>query len=340
MIVFDLVPRGPLHVGESVGIDREAVHEHIPSDTVFGACVSTWRARLGADELSRRLAAMLADPAVLKLTSAFPRLGPVRLCPMPLGIRLNIKREDALDGKQRKRIAWVSEGIFEATTQGRPVDAWLAPACFHQGGAVWLRPEDVTIARTALAQPAGELRGWVEQIVPRVTVDRSSSASNLFHSGRVTFAPAAGLWLAATGTGAAWVTEALQTLQDGGIGGLRSTGHGAFAFSAHQLPDWKISTSGYGVTFARFAPADARDITEALQPDLSAYQVTEVGGWCVDEHGKAWKRRKLRMIVEGSVLGARARGALVDVRPADVVAHPVYRYGVPLLRAVRQEVLA
>ncbi len=339
MMIFDLELRAPLHVGEFVGIDREAVQSHIPSDTLFAALVMAWRALPDANALSARLAACKATEPALWLTSAFPRAGQVRFYPMPLGLRLNAG-DDALSAKQRKRVRWVSQELFDKLLTFQDVRAECEPqANFAQGATVWLTKRERESLVQLLHSTGDDLTLWREQIVPHVTVDRHGDASNLHHSGRLSFVPGCGLWLGAQGSGAAWVKDGLDLLRDSGIGGLRSTGHGAFTYTSTQRADLQRPARGYGVCLSRYAPRNASEIASALQAPGSAYALVLVGGWCQDDAGKAWRRKSTRLIAEGACLGAAARGGLVDVHPEGVMVRPVYRYGLAFCAPVSEAAL-
>ncbi len=339
MILFQLEPRTALHVGEFVGIERESVQSYIPSDTLFAACVVAWQQR-GVD-IGSRIAACQANPSALLLTSAFPRAGDTLLYPMPLGLRLN--NAATLEPKQRKRIRWVSRSLFEMVTQYKDVKGECAPEKnFVQGGSVWLTQAEVASLRKLLAQPTGDLRLWDTQIVPRVTVDRVDNKSNLFHAGRLSFTPKCGLWLMAQGSGAEWVRDALNSLQDSGIGGLRSTGHGAFTVTDKPASDIAQPAQGYAITLSRYAPDGATEITQAVQAQRSAFQIVTIGGWCQDDAGKAWRRKNVRMLAEGACVGAAARGHIPDVMPdiwKTTTVRPVVRYGMAFKAPVSKEAL-
>jgi CRISPR-associated protein Csm4 len=323
MILFQLEPRAALHVGEFVGIERESVQGYIPSDTLFAACVVAWQQR--GDDIAARINACQASPPALLLTSAFPRAGDILLYPMPLGVRLDTPVQ-ALEPKQRKRIRWVSRSLFERLTQFQNVKDECAPdKNFVQAGSVWLTQAEVAQLRKQLGQPAGDLRLWDTQIVPRVTVDRADNKSNLYHVGRLNFAAGCGLWFMAQGSGADWVRDALAMLQDSGIGGLRSIGHGAFTATGQTAPDMVQPAQGYAITLSR-----------------SAFQIVTVGGWCQDDAGKAWRRKSVRMLAEGACVGAAARGHIPDVMPdiwKTTAVRPVVRYGMAFKTPVREEAL-
>jgi CRISPR/Cas system CSM-associated protein Csm4 (group 5 of RAMP superfamily) len=83
---------------------------------------------------------------------------------------------------------------------------------------------------------------------------------------------------------------------------------------------------------ARFAPTET-ELDATLRPDDAAYQLVTVAGWCNDDTGHPWRRKRLRLVAEGAYLGwpGRAPGAVVDVTPKGVGTfndgRRVYRYG-------------
>ncbi len=331
MAIFDLTVRGALHQGEFVGINREAALDWIPSDSLFAALVTAW-ARLGAD-VSVRLAGFKseAEPPFI-ITSAFPRAGGVRFYPAPPRWPKHSNLLDSGSGKAAKKIRWLSQGVLEALKDGRTPEQ--ADENFLHGRSLWLMSaERQQIERLFTADEDGRLNLWRKQIVPHVTVDRASNASNLFHTGRVMFGRDCGLWFAVRGN-ADGAREALPYLADAGLGGLRSTGHGAFTFkeSEDNLP---TAAAGFGLSLSRYAPDSDSEIT-ALQDEASAYKLVTVGGWCEDAEGHPWRRRAVRLVAEGALLRAGARGKLVDVKPKKIEEwrdplRPVYRSGLAFL---------
>jgi CRISPR-associated protein Csm4 len=332
MAIFDLTLRGPLHQGEFVGINRETVQEWIPSDTLFAAIVTAW-ARQGAD-VAARLADFERGRPVFELSSAFPRAGEVRFYPTPA----RLPSHSGLFGagqspKKAREIQWLSPGVLEALQAGQTPAA--GDDNFLHGRGIWLTEAERASVEPYLAETAeGDLRLWKSQVVPHAALDRASNASNLFHTGRVTFGESCGLWFAARGR-VEWVREALHDLADSGLGGLRSTGHGGFTFS-ESATELGVATGGWALGLSRFAPASIEEITAGLQAERSAYRLVTVGGWCVDDGGHAWRRRSVRLVAEGALLPASVRGGLVDVRPLRPEAwhgalRPVYRNGLAFL---------
>ena len=335
MAVFHLALRGALHVGEAVSIDRETVLEWLPSDSLFAALVTAW-AQTGAD-VKARLEPFTRGEPPFRISSAFPWVNGIRFFPAPAAF----PESATLEGKTAKRVRWLSASVLERLRGGEPVST---DALVHRG-TVWITPEESERLRARYSDDDGKIRLWQSFVVPRVTVDRASNTSNLFHAGRVSFAEGDGLWFAGRGAQTDWVREALKVLADTGLGGLRNYGHGAFTLNdgADDLPD--SPSADAGMLLSRYAPGDADEIRATLQSDGAAYQLKTVGGWCTDDTGQAWRRRMVRLVAEGALLPnvARARGKLVDVRPDKVsqfTARAVYRYGLPFfIAAGRLEVV-
>lgn len=332
MPIFDLTLRGPLHQGEFVGINREAVQEWIPSDTLFAAVVTAWARR--AVNIADRLAGFERGEAPFELTSAFPRAGEVRFYPAPARLPAHSGLYGAGQSpKTAREIRWLSQGVLDALRNGQTPAA--GDDNFLHGRGVWLtEAERVGIEPYLAETPEGGPRLWKSQVVPHATLDRASTASNLFHTGRVSFGEGCGLWFAVRGP-AEWVREALGDLADSGLGGLRSTGHGAFTF-AESATDLPAIADGWGLSLSRYAPISVDEIAASLQAPSSAYRLVTVGGWCVDDEGHAWRRRSVRLLAEGALLPASIRGGLVDVRPLKPEAwrgplRPVYRNGMAFL---------
>lgn len=323
MPIYHLELRGALHVGEAVSVDRESVLEWLPSDSLFAAVVTAWAQR-GA-VVNGRLELFKQDEPPFRLTSAFPWVGGVRFLPAPAALPESL----GLEGKDAKRVQWLSSAVFEQLRAGAAPEK-----CLLHGGRVWVTPEEYTRFASAYLNDEDQVRLWQSFVVPRVTVDRATNASNLFHAGRVSFAAGDGLWFAARGAHPEWITDALARLADTGLGGLRNYGHGAFAWkqSNDEIPG--APTSGAGISLARYAPRNGDEISAALKEGGAAYRLVTIGGWCSDDAGHAWRRRSVRMLAEGAIIPdvTNAHGHLVPAQPDSVPefqTRQVYRYGIP-----------
>lgn len=328
MAIFDLTLKGPIHQGEFVGINRESALEWVPSDTLFAAIVATWASQ--GQPVEAILEDFLNGMPPFLLTSAFPRAGTVRFYPAPS--RLPARLFDAGHlAKSLKKIRWLSQGVLDELVKGGTPSA--ENSNFLHRGSIWLTPLDYQAVEPLLSEGEDHLLTlWRSQIVPHVTIDRNSNASNLFHTGRVTFGENCGLWFAVDRPTDA-IRKALTHLSDAGLGGMRSTGHGAFEFK-EDAQALQLATEAWGLCLSRYAPRTLNDITAGLQASESAYKLVTVGGWCQDDEGHSWRRRSVRLIAEGAILPTHVTGGLVDVRPMDVPqfkTRPVYRYAFPYL---------
>lgn len=336
--VFKLTFNGPFYVG-TLGIDREETLIYIPSDTLFGALVVAW-SMLGQRQILDALPGYADQPATFpfRLTSVFPYAGSVRFFPRPQQYLPQLTQ--SIDPKRYKKADWVSETIFNQLRRSQIPAEYDTTVNFIQGKNVWLTRQERKQITTELNLPDApddpdtDLYLWGHAVVPRVTVDRQDNASNLFHSGRVTFVVGSGLWFAARGEQLEWVETGLTYLQDAGLGGLRGTGHGAFKFQpwvdVPHLP--KPDHDDYFINLARFAPTQTEIATTLRQPN-AAYKLTIVGGWCQDDAVHPWRRKRVRLVTEGACLGwnKQINGQLVDVTPVTSAAkfneRKVYRYG-------------
>jgi len=362
LIPYSLAFRGGLHVGTR-GVNLEESGAVLPADTLFAALLHAWR-RAGRDveALTAPFVAAPPDPPFL-LTSAFPYAGGVRFYPMPADLNRLVAGggDTALRGKQLKRIRFLSEGLLLKALAGARLDGDLYPAddttepvtgLALQGGSLWMLSEEIDRLPAALQRGHGKrhalrsLQVFSADRTPRVTVDRASSAANIFHAGRVTFAQGCGLWF-----GVQWRTqpssaaamdyrkalaEGLRILSDDGIGGERNVGYGAFSAREGEpvaLPDPLPGQPAW--LLSRYHPRE-EELPAALAAPGAAYGLAAVGGWLHSPGQVSQRRKRLVLLSEGSLIcpPAYPAGDVQDVRPeydgAPGIPHPVYRYGLAL----------
>jgi len=349
---------GGFHIGTR-GVNLEEAGISIPSDTLFAAlldCLS----RTGAD-LDEFIRGYQTDPPFL-LTSAFPYVGKLRFYPMPVdSARLFGPQKTVQYGKRLGRIRYLSEGLLkEALSSGRLED-WLFPededdepqkGVTLQEHNLWLKVEEIPQLPKAFQYREGRrhamprLDVWKTDQVPHVTLDRITSASNIFHAGRMEFEDECGLWF-----GVQWrrpqadfsgkkfqaaFEKGFHILSEDGLGGERSTGQGAFSYRQMEtasLPDAKSGQLAY--LLSRFHPTSL-EAQAALADPKSAYKLSAVSGWLRSFGSPAQRRQRLFLVESGSLIraGEGILGDLVDVRPRYdgklAVPHPVYRLGLAL----------
>lgn len=343
---YHLTFRGGLHVGQGAE-NLNATRVTVPSDTLYAALVDQHR-HLG-DDPEGFVAPFREGHAPFRLTSAFPFAGQVRFYPMPADLAAVFSLETlARAGAQKRlrRLRFLSEGLLNRLLQGQRLDAYLpsedgkGPGRTLQRGALWLTAEEVDRLPEA-AGPSGEGKGaprplthlWKAQTVPRVTLNRLSSASTYFQVERVRFAPGCGLWFGVQGEMEA-LEPLLTALGESGLGGERSAGYGAFTFERSAPLSLPEPAEGRLYLLSRYLPAEA-EIPGALED--AAYRLESVAGWLRSPDRPALRRRRLWMLAEGSLVRPPVSGALEDVRPVlrkdrktPLLPHPVWRFGLAL----------
>lgn len=347
LIIYHLTfPRG-LHVGHGVE-SLEDTLDYVPSDTLFAALLDTWV------HLGHQVSELLPQggaPA-FKVTSAFPFAGGVRFCPKPVDLTAlfseqTLKGESA--GKRLKKIRYLSEKLLKKAAGGEYLDAYLFPEDEYedphngialQEGALWMLKEEVQDLPEAWRLPANERwtlrrkRVFSIQTAPRVTVDRINSASNLFQSERVMFSDSCGLWFGVAQNSSLrqeTLDELLTVLSDAGLGGERTAGYGHFTWqSAGVLSLSEPQSRAY--LLSRWHPRE--DEVALLKAADSAYKLETVEGWLkTPARVAAQRRRRVWMVVEGSLIADKPQGDMADVQPIYNAApdatfpHPIYRSG-------------
>lgn len=327
--------RAPLHIGER-GVGLEGTRTHVPADTLFSAVCSAWRELYSVDELCRDVLDWFtdaeSDSAPFFLTSAFPFAGTVRFFPKPLALLATVQVDEE-DFKALKRVRFVSEQVFMAIVAGEGVK-FRKEDCLN-GGVAWATPEEKARLADWTDDATGDVLLWTTTVVPRVTLDRITSASEIWHFGEVRFTEGAGLWFAVDfnrdhGNALRRKFESvLRLLGDTGIGGERGAGRGLFGVRrGPEEPMGDLQNARRFVTLSPVCPQDAMQL-ETLTQSGAAYELMPRRGWVTSPEAGNLRRKTVWMFAEGSVLTGSPSprvGRLVSVKPA-VCPHDVWRYG-------------
>lgn len=319
------------------GLGQEETDIRLPSDSLFAALTSCLVRLEGASAVPGWVEAFSKDPPVAVFSSAFPRAGGVLLFPAPLRVSPAGRTGGGIPLKTLKRVRFVSLALLRRLLAGDAL-ADLYPSAFAlQDGQVLLAAEEQgQLPEAVLADERRRI--WSVEQRPRVTVGRARHNSNLFFTGRCVFMPGCGLWF-----GVRWLADdphlrdllprLMQELGDAGLGGDRTSGMGRARIEPMgdcDLPD--PAPGAPWMTLSRYLPGDG-EMAALLDPQ-AAYALESVGGWVESPAQKAERRRTLRMVSEGSVLGplgVPAPGALADVQPdyngTRPLGHAVWRCG-------------
>lgn len=315
------------------GLGQEASGEHVPSDSLFAALVARL-AELDAGAVSPFVAAFQSESPPFVLTSAFPRAGNIRFFPAPLRPPPAESKPENSRPKDLKKVKFVSEEVFGKLLNGSLLAEFLGESkpALH-GKSVVLTPAEFEKLPEAVKESS---RIYGTERRPRVTIGRAAQNSQLYFTGRTAFHKDCGLWF-----GVQWFDRApeavfqnlLADLGEAGLGGERSTGFGKCKIESAgilTLPD--PSATGLWVSLSRYLPR--ADEVKTLSADGAAYTIETVGGWATSPVSVSERRRAVRMLAEGAVLGQTQRtapGDLADVQPdydgKQPLGHPVWRNG-------------
>ena len=322
--VYRLKFKTQLHFGRATGaaqtgsLGLEKTETYIPADTLFSALCQTWATFYDTASLTDFLNQYTAENGSLPftLTSAFPFAHDIYLFPKPLIFKSTSKKS--------KRVQFVSRSLFEKIITGNPPD--FDEDNLMNGEKVWMSLEERGQLKKAMDD---KLSIWETTTRPRVSIDRQTEESSIWHVETVQFNECCGLWFAAnydSDETKQKIETLLRVLGDNGIGGERNAGYGLFDFDKVPLEIPTSEDSTQFVTLSPICPNSSEQLGHLLKGDI-AYNLNPLTGW-VGSHGTYKRRKQINMFAEGSVLNASDEpvGRLVDLKPKDY-PHPVYRYG-------------
>ena len=321
-VTYHLNFRSPFHLGRR-GVGLEETEISIPADTLFSAICQTWRTFYGEESLTHFLAQYQTGEPFL-LTSAFPFKDDIRFFPKPL-IDLKVNADD--DRKKLKKVQYLSERRFRQIVDGELITSddadLMKDKDLINGGQLWVHDDERSRFQDSPTV-------WKTDKRPRVTLDRQSSASEIWHLKVVKFGEGCGLWFDAkfeTAETQAQIETILHVLGDTGVGGERSAGYGAFDLHTKPAEPQPESELARFVTLSPICPRDTDQLSALIQGDAIGYTLEERSGWIGSTEGNGLRRQQVWMFGEGSVLNGNGTqvGRLVDLTP-DSCPHPVWRY--------------
>ncbi len=308
----------PAHFGE-LGIGLEETSERVRSDTLFSAWAIAY-ARLHKPSALTDLLTNFksADELPFRLSSTFiyqkQNGNDIYYLPRPAKLPGNYSLGDDLSSsKDFKKLSFLPLNIWQK---------WYQTGGFDK--------DDIK-----------ELKGKYSEAFkfethPKISVDRATSAANLYHIKFVRYQPSCGLYFLIYFPQKNEKLEhdlqaALELLGDDGIGGERSSGAGRFEPKWHNLSeDWQslleFEEGNYHSLISLYWEEKLKD--NFL--DRASYELQERGGWISSPFsGKQQRRKTVQMFLEGSTFTTQPQGKLADVMPIGA-EHPVYRSGIAL----------
>lgn len=320
LLCIKLKPKAPFHLGER-GVGLEETSEIIHSDTLFGALCWCWTLLTG-QEPEEFLRPFREGHPPFVFSSAFPFWAEILFVPRPL-------------------MPLPVDGNEEFKRDAQKADFLSLKALQEMGRRTVPQQELKLIAHKRLLVLQSEALGdvdkkpWTVMQVPRVALDRVTSASEIFHTGRLTFAEGCGLYLLVRVFESDWepkLKALFKLLGDEGLGGERSCGYGFFTPEFSELELDLPATRRY-LLLSLCNPRDEREL-EHFDLERSSYRLVRRRSWVFSARAKNFQTSAVIYCAEGSVLQARgqeslrAYGRLVEVlRAGEGVPHSVYRNG-------------
>ncbi|MBW1990884.1 MAG: type III-A CRISPR-associated RAMP protein Csm4 [Deltaproteobacteria bacterium] len=323
---------GPVRFG-ATGIGLEETDLTLDSDGLTSAFLNALAVKEGPEAVAEFIRQVLAGNPPVIFSSLFP-FGPDPLdhsqtayvLPKPLSGPPTAPETLRDFGKDLKKLNWL-----------RPQDAarWLASGSLTAEELQGILERSRDLARSREDDPES---GWfAEELRPRVALDRSHSGSALWACAALRFAPGAGLYglVALTQQWRETWLDTLHLLGGLGLGGERTYGFGEFVVSGpNPLGDeWESLLTAPRERFLLLsAYFPAPEERPRLADCLEAWNFVERRGFIVTgRRATTLKRKRVRLLVPGSVLRRPLKGAYADVTPEDYqalgLAHRVYRCG-------------
>ena len=328
--------RNPVHFGD-LGIGMEAVGERACSDTLFSAWISSYARLFGSGAVEQLLALFpqkerspLIEPP-FRLSSTFIFQGETYYLPCPIESPKGYPDDDLAFAKEYKKLSYLPLRVWQRWYQGEGFSD-----CDRAELELKVK-QSKTFGQLEREQTFDYSEMFKSQRVPKVSLDRTTRASNFYHVGFIQFQPGAGLYFLIQFPNADSVLEtqlasALNLLGEDGIGGERSSGAGRFTATWHELgKTWNPvvnfkQPSAYSLISLLWEHPFA---TEYLQG--ASYALRERSGWIVSPaSGQQARRQAIQMFTEGSVFLQPISGMLANVTPGNFKAHQIYRSGISL----------
>ncbi len=310
--IFKLKFKGPVHFGET-GIDLENVQPTISSDSFFSAFVNAVSANIGKVEADKLISDFIQNPPFL-ISSLFPYFENNYFLPRPLDdsfLDRNVKKKA---GKELKKLAWLEKHDFLR----------------------WLRQEQLS-DNDILEMCKKQKKFYEIEIRPRVTIDRITGQTSIYHCSYLYYYDNAGLYGLVYFRDNTYFKKFeifLNLLSVTGIGGEKTYGCGLFDFEILELDSafnaiFNFNSDRYTL-LSLYHPNDEE--IKNLNDILVYYNFVRKKGWISSgRQSLTLKRKSVGFITEGTVVNQKIKGKLVDVTPDNIskeaLKHKVYRYG-------------
>ncbi|TDT51294.1 type III-A CRISPR-associated RAMP protein Csm4 [Fonticella tunisiensis] len=302
----------PIHIGYREGA-VDLTDTIIHSDTIFSGIINCY-ALLYGNKKTKELADLFLkeeEETPFMVSSAFYYVDDEYLIARPFNFSLERYTEDIKeDIKKDKKVKYISERVL-----------------FSKLEKLYIKGE------FAFSKDIQKEIYKVEER-PRVVVDRFTNATHIYYSSCSRFNEGCGLWfyLDVEDGIKHEIKSAIKLLADEGIGGERSYGYGQFDFSMEKIES-RVENAKQYMLLSLCIPNERDDLEK-----LKAYGLIERTGYISSPYLKSKRYMLHTMIKEGSILGDKFIGNVVDNTPSDFDIHRVIKYGKAFLIPLGLEV--
>jgi len=338
MRIFKFYPkdRSKFHFGSNQG----KLEEIFSSDKLFSALCNCalllcdtdeWENELGILQLNCRISSLY--PGVQAFNMDKGEASEVFFFPRPMLPQKFVKNKDLITHKKEKKIRYISTGAFEHLNS-----SWQ-DSCICEFSIEGLKVFGGVFACTEEEFKALGIEDDFENIKllnfdakPRTAISRfNDHTENFFYQeegeviyfqkGNILLKPF--MYFCIEGNIDSTLLAAIRLVADGGLGGKRSQGMGYFEeVLEDELPDKMFSGEGmYYMNLSTVYPS-----MEELD-HLQFYELVERSGYIYSRYGRPFRKKRVRLLREGSIFSKKIEGQIIDIRPDVFEEHRVFLYG-------------
>ena len=330
--------RNPAHFGE-LGIGMEETSDRIHSDTLFSAWVSAYARLLGKDAVEELLEQFKPETeALFRLSSTFiyrqTKEKTIYYLPRPIKRQINYPDDDLEFAKEYKKLNYLPLEVWQRWYQG---EGWQESDTEELKARV---KKEKSQFKALENSGTFEYKAFEKEKLPKIAVDRTTRATNIYHTNFVYFKENAGLYFLVEFSNPEFQNTFLNVLNflgEEGIGGERSSGAGQFEVEPSELTnEWEQAIKFDKGNFHSLISLFWEESLSENFLENSSYEWLRRGGWISSSPSGSQRRRKsVQMFAEGSVFQEQPKGQLANVTPDGFKLHQIYRSGISLSLSIK-----
>lgn len=306
--------KSPVHIS-SGGSGYENSEELIHSDTLFSSICSTTKLLYGDEKVEK-----LIEADNLLISSAFPFFKQSYFFPRPLGYFKEFEKYE--DEKAFKKVKYFSKEIFESIINQMPLNIEFSKRKIVNG----CYSDELDSVKDIV---------FKTNEVPRVTIDRITNTTLIFHFSEISFSKESGLYFLLSCEDVDLkniIISSLKLLGDEGIGADNTIGKGLFEIEEKELEISVPEESGKAILLSLFNPREEE--LKEFEVENSKYNFITRRGWISSYSNMNLRRKSVRMLTEGSILKFKnnliPKGRMInvlDLNELNFLTHNIYRSG-------------